>query len=173
MENSQLKGINLDIWKIISFKVKLFVWHCALLLQNTVTSATSDVSNDAGNMEQDSALCKMEWAEHMSILPSAQLAWIFNYTVLLRRTGLNEMQTEDHKWRLLCLQLLYNVIQLEVRITWIQNCPINEMMKCKGFQKQNIPPYTCIEPSRAYGIPLEEGIPCTELSAPHHVCILW
>lgn len=42
----------------------------------------------------------------------------------------------------------------------------------KDFQQQKISPYTHTQPSRAYGIPLEEIIPCTELNPPHQFCII-
>lgn len=54
------QGINLDIWKIITFKIKLFTEHGALLLQSAVTSATSAIFKGAGNKEEDSAPYKLE-----------------------------------------------------------------------------------------------------------------
>lgn len=59
------KDSDLDIWKIIRVKIKLFRDHGALLLQNAVTSA-----------------------EHVVTFSLTQLVQIFSYTAVVKSTAL-------------------------------------------------------------------------------------
>jgi len=154
----------------------VFIELGALLLQNVVTLSTSAIFKDAGNTE-GGGFCTVKTrvsrtCGHPPFNPTGSNLYLYSSCKVYR---------DEMKYKLKIINKEYtSFIDTSNQNSNIGNDHLNAKLVCKrtlnfllkDFQKQKISPYTHTQPSRVYGIPLEEIIPCTELNPSNQFCIL-
>lgn len=171
------QGINLDMWKIITFKIKLFEEHRALLLQNAVTSATSGILKGAGNTRGRRIQHRTNWSQqsmdHPPFNPTAANLQLCSSGKVYRVEMKCKLKIINKDYTSFIVTLKHNAKRGNNHLNPKLVCKQTLNFLLKDFKQQKISSYAHTQPSRVYGIPLEKIIPCTELSLSHQFCILW